>query len=137
MLFAGDEFGLDGTTGEESRTPIPWDGERKTDTSLIPLYTQLAQLRKKHRALVDGSIRFIYTSKEAVVFTRETKTETILVCVSRKQDKKIELPKHVVAFPERAENLLGGGKLKVGSGKFSYEAKPLDAQIWRLPSPVR
>lgn len=137
MLFAGDEFGLDGTTGEESRTPIPWNGERKSDSSLIPFYTQLAQLRKKHRALVDGSVRFIYASKEAVMFTRENKTETILVCVSRKQDKKIELPKHVVAFPERAENLLGGGKLKVSSGKFTYEAKPLDAQIWRLPSPVR
>jgi alpha-glucosidase len=137
MLFAGDEFGLDGTTGEDSRTPIPWNGERKSDSSLIPFYTQLAQLRKKHRALVDGSVRFIYASKEAVMFTRENKTETILVCVSRKQDKKIELPKHVVAFPERAENLLGGGKLKVSSGKFTYEAKPLDAQIWRLPSPVR
>ena len=137
MLFAGDEFGLDGTTGEESRTPIPWNGERKSDTSMISFYTDLARLRKKHRALVDGSVRFIYSSKEALMFTRENKTETILVCVSRGRDKKIELPKHTVAFPERAENLLGGGKLKVTSGKFAYEAKALDTQIWRLPSPVR
>lgn len=137
MLFAGDEFGLEGTTGEESRTPIPWNGERSSDSSMIAFYAQLSQLRKKHRALVDGSIRFIYSSKEAIMFARESKTETILVCVSRGRDKKIELPKHTVAFPERAENLLGGGKLKVSSGKFAYEAKALDTQIWRLPSPVR
>lgn len=137
MIFAGDEFGLEGTTGEESRTPLPWNGERKTDPSLLPIYSELSQIRKKHRVLADGAIRFLYASKEAVVYARESKTETLLVLVSRKKDKKIELPKDVVAFPERAENLFGGGKLRVSAGKISYEAKALDAQIWRLPSPVR
>jgi alpha-glucosidase len=137
MIFAGDEFGLDGINGESSRTPIPWNGERKFDASMLETYSTLAQLRKKHRVLVDGNLRFLYASKEALVYIREGKTESIMVCVSRKRDKKIEFPRSAISFPERAENIFGGGKLKVTSSKVSFEAKQLETQIWRLPSPVR
>lgn len=137
MIFAGDEFGLDGINGENSRTPIPWNGERKYDSSMIETYAKFAQIRKKHRVLAEGSLRFLYASKEAMVFIREGKTESILVCVSRRRDKKVEFSRSAISFPERAENLYGGAKLKVSAGKVSYEAKPLDVQIWRLPSAVR
>jgi alpha-glucosidase len=137
MIFAGDEFGLDGINGENSRTPIPWNGERKTDPSMIHTYTRLAQIRKKHRALVEGSMRWLYVSKEAMVFIRESKTESVLVIASRGRDRKIEFAKDAVGGAESAENLFGNGELRVVGGKIRYDAVALDLQIWRLPSAVR
>ena len=137
MIFAGDEFGLDGWNGESSRTPIPWNGERKSDPSMIETYARLAQIRKKHKVLVDGSMRFLYASKEALVYIRESNTESVLVCASRGRDRKIEIPREAVAFAERAENLFGNGNLRVVGGKIRYDAVALDLQIWRLPSAVR
>ena len=137
MVFSGDEFGLDGWNGESSRTPMPWDGERGADPSMIATYARLAQIRKKHRSLVDGSMRFLYASKEALVYIRESKTESVLVCVSRGKDRKVEFPAEAIASPERAENLFGNGNLRVVGSKVRYDAVALDLQIWRLPSAVR
>ena len=137
MIFAGDEFGLDGTNGESSRTPIPWNGEREYDPTMIETYARLSQIRKKHRALVEGSMRWLYASDEAMAFIRESKTESVLVVASRGKDRRVEFPKDAVGGAERAENLFGNGELRVVGGKIRYEAVALDLQIWRLPSAVR
>ena len=137
MIFAGDEFGLDGLNGEYSRTPIPWNGERKSDPTMIETYMVLSQIRKKHRSLVEGSMRWLYASKEAMVFIRESKTESVLVIASRGKDRKVEIPKDAVGGIESAENLFGNGALRVVGGKIRYDAVALDLQIWRLPSAVR
>ena len=137
MIFAGDEFGLDGWNGESSRTPIPWNGERPSDPAMIETYSRLSQIRKRHRVLVDGSLRFLYASNEALLYIRESKTESVLVCVSRGKDRKVEIPRDAIAFAERAENLFGNGELRVVGNKIRYDAVALDLQIWRLPSAVR
>jgi alpha-glucosidase len=137
MIFAGDEFGLDGLNGEYSRTPIPWDGERKSDITMMETYSRLAQIRKKHRSLVEGSMRWLYVSKEAMAFIRESKTESVLVIASRGKDRRVEFPKDAVGGIETAENLFGNGNLRVVGGKIRYDAVALDLQIWRLPSAVR
>jgi alpha-glucosidase len=137
MIFAGDEFGLDGLNGEYSRTPIPWNGERKSDPTMIETYAKLSQIRKKHRSLVEGSMRWLYLSREAMVFIRESKTESVLVIASRGKDRKVEFPRDAVGGVENAENLFGNGNLRVVGGKIRYDAVALDLQIWRLPSAVR
>jgi alpha-glucosidase len=137
MIFAGDEFGLDGLNGEFSRTPIPWNGERKSDSTMIETYARLSQIRKKHRALVEGSMRWLYASREAMAFIRESKTESVLVVVTRGKDRKVEFPKDAVGGVENVENLFGNGQLRVVGGKIRYDAVALDLQIWRLPSAVR
>lgn len=137
MIFAGDEFGLDGWNGENSRTPIPWNGEREFDATMIESYTRLSKIRKGHKALVDGSLRWLYTSDEAMAFIRENKTESILVIASRGKDRHIEIPKDAVAQAELAENLFGNGNLRIAGSKIRYDAVKLDLQIWRLPSAHR
>ena len=137
MIFAGDEFGLDGWNGENSRTPIPWNGEREYDPSMIETYSKLSQIRKKHRALVYGSMRWLFASKEALVFVRENKTESILVIASRGKDRHIEFAREALGGSENAENLFGGGNLRTVGSKIRYESKALDLQIWRLPSAHR
>lgn len=137
MIFAGDEFGLEGSNGEESRTPIPWNGERESDTSMLETYARLSQIRKHHRALAEGSMRWLYTSGEAMAFVRESKTESILVIASRGRDRKLEFSRDALGGAEGAENLFGNGDLRVVGGKIRYDAAELDLQIWRLPSAVR
>ena len=137
MIFAGDEFGLDGWNGESSRTPIPWNNERDYDPSMIETYAALSKIRKQNRALVDGSMRWLYASKEAMVFVRENKTESILVLAARGKDRKIEIPRDALGGAENAENLFGNGQLRVVGSKIRYEAVALDFQIWRLPSAHR
>ena len=137
LIFAGDEFGLDGYNGENSRTPIPWNGEREFDASMIETYARLSRLRKSHRALVDGSMRWLFASEEAMAFARENKTETILVIATRGQNRHIEFPRDALAQPEQAKNLFGNGELRVVGNKIRYESVKLDFQIWRLPSAHR
>jgi alpha-glucosidase len=136
-VYAGDELGLDAETGEGSRTPMPWNGERETDQPMIETYAKLSQLRKHHRGLVEGSMRWLYSSDEAIAFVRESKTESVLVIASRGRDRKLEFSRDAISGAEGATNLFGEGSLRVVGGKIRYDATELDLQIWRLPSAVR
>ena len=104
---------------------------------MIETYAKLSSIRKKHNALVDGSMRWLYTSNEALVFVRENRTESVLVIATRGKDRKIEFPRDAVSGAESAVNLFGNGQLRVVGGKIRYESKALDFQIWRLPSAHR
>ena len=132
VIWAGDEFGLDGFNGENSRTPLPWNNERKHDTAMLPIYQQLAQVRRENSALNEGSMRFIYASAEAIVFVREDKKQTIVVSVTRGEDKNIKLPKDAVPGLAKAENIFGGGQIRVGDSKLHLPGGKLTANVWRL-----
>lgn len=132
VIWAGDEFGLDGFNGENSRTPLPWKNERKHDTSMLPIYQQLTKIRRENSALNEGSMRFIYSSPEAVVYVREDKKQTIVVCVTRGADKNIKLPKDAVPGLAKAENIFGGGSIKVDGANLHLPGDKLSANIWRL-----
>jgi alpha-glucosidase len=132
VIWAGDEFGLDGFNGEKSRTPLPWNNERKHDTSMLSIYQQLTKLRHENSALNEGSMRFIYASAEAVVYVREDSKQTIVVAVTRGEDKHIKLPKDAVPGLAKAENIFGGGQIKVGDSKLHLPGHKLSVNIWRL-----
>lgn len=134
VIWAGDEFGLDGFNGEESRTPIPWNNERPHDTKMIDTYAALAKIRRTNSALNDGSMRFVYASDEAIVFVRENGKQSILVAATRGTDNKIVLPRDVVANIAKAENLFGGGKLTLTSTSVKVPGDKLSLNIWRLPA---
>lgn len=137
VIFAGDEFGLDGTNGENSRTPIPWNDERPNDKSMISVYSTLAKIRKDNPVLVDGAVRWLYASDEAVVFVREDDSATILVCATRFEDPNIKIPMDAITDPDQAVNLFGGSEIKVISSSLLLPGKPLSVNIWRLPAPKR
>ncbi|MEY4450464.1 MAG: hypothetical protein RLZZ304_839 [Actinomycetota bacterium] len=134
VVWAGDEFGLDGFNGENSRTPLPWNNERPHDTAMIETYAQLAAIRKSNPALVDGAMRFLYASKEAIVFVREHKKQSVLVCATRGKDDEIAFDASSVFGLKDAVNLFGGGKLKVGKNKVSLPGDKMSINIWSLPA---
>ena len=133
VIWAGDEFGLDGFNGESSRTPIPWNNERPHDTKMIDTYAALTKIRRGNSALNDGSMRFLYASEEALVFVRENSKQSILVVATRGADNKIVLSRDVVANLAKAENLFGGGKLTLTSTTVKLPGEKLSLNIWRLP----
>lgn len=134
VVWAGDEFGLDGFNGEKSRTPIPWNDERPSEKSMIEVYSQLAALRKKHSALVDGSLRFVYADKETLVFCRENKKENLLVVATRGKAKKIEIPTAGIPGVEAAKLVYGQADLRVGKKNVKISADKMSFAIFHLPA---
>lgn len=135
VLFAGDEFGLEGINGEHSRTPLPWNQEREYDKNMLPLYSELAKIRAEHPTLVTGSIRWLYASNEAVVFAREDDEATILVACSRFGDPNVKLPLDALTDIEQAKRLFGEGDLIEVGSSVMIPAPAKSAAIWRLPPP--
>ena len=134
VVFAGDEFGLGGHNGENSRTPMPWNGERETDKSMTGIYSQLARLRKENNVLINGSLRWVYTSEEAVAFVREDQDSTILVAACRHEDSEIAIHKNAITDASKAENLFGGDNLELKGDQVLIPGKPMSVNVWRLPA---
>ncbi len=83
MVFAGDELGLEGVDGEDSRRTMPWDDPAALDTPTRDLYAALAAVRRAHRALRRGSLRWARVEADSVAYLREHPDGSVLVCVSR------------------------------------------------------
>ena len=80
VLFAGDEFGLVGNDGEDSRTPMPWGTETDDDVAeTLALYRRLIALKRDHPSLNGGGIRWLHASDDALAFVRDTDDESVLV----------------------------------------------------------
>ena len=134
VVWAGDEFGLDGFNGENSRTPIPWNDERPSDRSMIVVYANLAALRKKHTALVDGSIRFVYADDETMIYTRENKRETMVILATRGKTKDVEISLDAIPGLKHAKLVLGEAKLKAGKKTAEFSAHKMSFAVWHLPA---
>lgn len=134
VIWAGDEFGLDGENGEKSRTPIPWNNERTHDASMIGVYSALSKLRKKYKALTQGSLRYLFANDEALIFTRETASETLLILATRGAAKAVEIPADAAPQLAAAKLVYGKATLKVGKNKAKFSAGKLEFAVWHLPA---
>ena len=86
VVFAGDEFGLEGVDGENSRSPLPWDALAEPDSlasERVALYSELIALRRGHAALNAGGIRWLYASDDVLVYIRESPDESVLLLAAR------------------------------------------------------
>ena len=92
MVFAGDELGLEGVDGEDSRRTMPWQDRAHWDTATLDLYAALVRLRRDHVALRRGGLRWVRIGADDVGFLREHPDETVLVTVSRTGTDLPQLP---------------------------------------------
>ncbi len=128
VVFAGDEFGLTGLDGEDSRTPIPWS-EAQAAAGTIDLYSRLTRLRKEHPALTDGGMRWVAVAADALCFVRETAEESVLVLATRAA-ARTTLPQDAVAGLDTAVRLAGDAALGP-TGRLTASGPSFTA--WRLP----
>jgi len=116
-IFAGDELGLEGSWGEDSRRTIDWENIDTWDTTLLAEVKKLIQIRRERDALINGGLRWIYIDEDAFGYLRESKREKIFVFVSRKgTTASIDLAAYGYTVKE---TLYGppqsGGKIKIRS----------------------
>jgi alpha-glucosidase len=82
-IFAGDEIGLEGEWGEDSRRTIDWEHREKWDIDLLADFKELIAIRKNSEALSDGGLRWIDVNSDSVAYLRESENESVLVFVAR------------------------------------------------------
>jgi alpha-glucosidase len=92
MLFAGDEIGLEGVNGEDSRRPFPWAHRDSWDRATLATYAGLARLRHEHAALRRGGLRWAHVGDDVLVFVREHPEGSLLVAARRAAGPAVDLP---------------------------------------------
>ncbi|WP_168627826.1 glycoside hydrolase family 13 protein [Cryobacterium sp. BB307] len=128
VVFAGDELGLTGMDGEDSRTPMPWATIDEHDETMT-LYRELIALRNAHPALSSGGLRWLVVDDEALVFIREAAGESVLVVATR-SSLQMELEPNAVAGIGSAKRLFGdtviepSGKIQATGPSFSAYLLP-------------
>ncbi|WP_237089870.1 glycoside hydrolase family 13 protein [Nesterenkonia sp. PF2B19] len=141
VLFAGDEFGLTGADGETSRTPMPWGAEADPPVAeRLSLCRRLVRLRRGHQVLARGGMRWLHTDDDAVVFLRESASETLLV-VATMGDRIWESSREAVPGLVAEEGLgtddvsrvFGEAQLRLGADRVRVSAPARTFTVWRLP----
>ncbi|MGG5173346.1 glycoside hydrolase family 13 protein [Pseudarthrobacter sp. J1738] len=143
VMFAGDEFGLKGFNGEESRTPMPWPelpAPAVTVNDLRANYSALTQLRREHSVLTEGGIRWIYAQGDLLGFVRESVDAAMLVLVARAASE-IELDTTVLSQAQltalEAAPAFSAGTITAtkdpATGTLKLRTESLAAAVWTLP----
>ena len=91
MLFAGDEIGLEGVLGEDSRRPMPWHRRELWDEQTLATYAALAAARADHPALVHGGLRWAHVDEDCLAFLREHPDGDVLVVARRASGEPLDL----------------------------------------------
>ena len=111
-IFAGDEIGLEGSSGEDSRRTMNWEDQSSWDLEFLHEIKELIAIRKKHDALINGGLRWVLVEDDCLAFLRESKKETILVFISRKAVKtSIDLSKLGYLIKKSLYGISGEGSI--------------------------
>ncbi len=92
MVFAGDEIGLEGVNGEDSRRTMPWDRRDGWDTATLTAYSDLARLRRSYAALRRGALRWAHVDDDTIAYVRELADQRLLVVARRAAGGAFTLP---------------------------------------------
>lgn len=136
VVFAGDELGLAGRSGEESRTPMPWDRPGAADAETLSTYRALAALRRSSPALRAGGLRWVAVDDDAIAYVRECASERVLVLLARAPWSGVDVPDVGLLGPGAPE-LLHGDRALVVAGDPGRRVLRLPGDgpgvhVWRL-----
>ncbi len=79
-LYYGDEAGMEGCKDPFNRRPYPWGRENGL---LLAHFRLLGELRKEHKALRLGDIRFFQAGEQRLGFIRTFQGKKLRVCINR------------------------------------------------------
>ncbi|HEX7404973.1 MAG TPA: glycoside hydrolase family 13 protein [Candidatus Nanopelagicaceae bacterium] len=126
-IFAGDEIGLEGEWGEDSRRTIDWENTKTWDQDLLAEFRKLIAVRKNSDALCNGGLRWIDVKSNSVAYLRETEKESVLVFLARRAGRyQINLKPYGYTVKET----LYGPTAK--SGLITLSTKNAISGIWSL-----
>ena len=126
-IFAGDEIGLEGSWGEDSRRTINWDDRSGWDVDFYNLVKKLIKLRKESPALINGGLRWVAVEENYLAYLRESKDQSLLILIARSAVKaEIDLSKYGYSV---AETLYGE---TANGDKITIDSKSATEGIWLL-----
>jgi alpha-glucosidase len=83
-IFAGDEIGLEGSWGEDSRRTINWEDRSGWDHDFLAQVKKLIELRRTQDGLIEGGLRWVAVEDNFICYLRESNKQSLLVFISRK-----------------------------------------------------
>lgn len=92
-IFAGDEIGIEGAWGEDSRRTMPWKRRSQWNLELFENFKELIRIRRKSHALAFGGIRWIEAANDYIIFERQSRKEHLGIIVTRKS-LQVNYPEH-------------------------------------------
>jgi alpha-glucosidase len=126
-IFAGDEIGLEGAWGEDSRRTINWEDRSEWDHNFHAEVKKLIALRRNQDALINGGLRWVAVEDEFIAYLRESKKQSILVVITRSA-VKVEIDLKPLGFVI-SKNLYG----QASSGStVSFSSKGATQGIWEV-----
>lgn len=134
MVFAGDEIGLQGLWGEDSRTPFPWQDTEAWDSGMLDTYRTLLSLRTSSSALAHGDLRWLQVSQDAVAFVRELADESVLVVAARGATDSVRIPWEAFITPARDADIthVFGFEHTAEDEHFVIPVPRAGAGLWQL-----
>lgn len=138
FLFAGDEGGLEGVTGEHSRTPMPWDAIDGSTTgwdhAAHALYRRLGRLRRDTCALRHGGLRWALAEDDALVYLRECAHERVVVAVARDsvRGRAAALGTGVASLEPLLDGAAGDMDARLADHTLSLTTGGAAAGVWRI-----
>jgi alpha-glucosidase len=135
MIWAGDEIGLEGFTGEQGRLGFPWDRPETWDRALLSVFRQLCAVRRDSVALRRGGLRWVHVDADRIAWLREAQEESILVLLARAGGGPITLSAPLLGLDEgsQARNVYGGATLSAHAGLAVLPGDGPMVQMWELP----
>jgi len=128
-IFAGDEIGLEGTTGEDSRRTINWEDRSGWDLEFHAEVKKLIGLRRTHDALINGGLRWVEVKDDYLLFLRESKKESVLIFISR---TGVKADINIAGLGYKVSKTLYGRE--VSGDKFKVHTKVATQAIWEVTS---
>jgi alpha-glucosidase len=130
-IFAGDEIGLEGAWGEDSRRTINWEDRSGWDLDFFNSTKTLIQLRRESHALIHGGLRWVAVEKDYLAYFRESKNQSLLIFISRSPVKtEIDLSDYGYIV---AETLYGES---AAGTKIKIDAKSATQGVWLLTQAI-
>lgn len=94
-IFMGDEIGLEGRSGEDSRRTINWSDRSGWDHQFFNEVKRLTRLRRSEAALINGGLRWVAAEDNYLAYLRESKRSSVLVLIVAKPCQvEIDLSKY-------------------------------------------
>lgn len=84
-IYYGDEAGLCGWTDPDNRRTYPWGRE---DKELIAFHRDIIRIHKSSKALMRGSLMFLYGGYKIISYSRFTQKETVIVILNNDYEER-------------------------------------------------
>ena len=126
-IFMGDELGLEGNSGEDSRKTINWENRKGWDHEFLKEVKVLTKLRRTEDALINGGLRWVAAEDNYLAYLRESKKDKVLVLIAAKPcEVNIDLAKFGLSVSKTLYGQIAtGSKIKLKTSKATQG-------VWKL-----